>query len=76
MSRFYWRFVQASATESFGGSYESHVTPAGAGAARIPGPAGIVRQALGVLITSVVDTRQCLIMAKTSGVVELSRTAP
>ncbi|MGW5330427.1 hypothetical protein [Streptomyces sp. NPDC004014] len=38
MSRFYWRFVQASATESFGGSYESHVTPAGADAARIPGP--------------------------------------
>lgn len=31
---------------------------------------------LGVLITSVVDSRRGLIMAKTSGVVELSRTAP
>lgn len=32
--------------------------------------------ALAVLITSVVDTCVCLNMAKTSGVVELSRNAP
>ncbi|MER6458109.1 hypothetical protein ABT270_36745 [Streptomyces sp900105245] len=34
MSRFYWRFVQASATGWFGGSYETPVTPSGPGGTR------------------------------------------
>ncbi|MEU1460871.1 hypothetical protein ABZ467_09330 [Streptomyces sp. NPDC005727] len=44
MSRFYWRFVQASATVSFGGSYESHVTPGG-GPARRRDPARLLARA-------------------------------